>query len=184
MPDEERWNKFFDIDKILLSLEINKSIKNLVDFGCGYGTFSVPASRVVRGTIFAIDIDPDMIKITKDKIVKNNIQNVKLIQRDFFAEGSGLNDKSVDYVMLFNILHLEEPEKLLDEAYRILEYDGKLGIIHWIYDQTTPRGPPMNIRPKPEQCIEWATNSGFIFKKRCNLKPYHYGIVVKKGKKP
>jgi hypothetical protein len=29
------------------------------------------------------------------------------------SEGSGLEDSSVDFAMLFNILHVEEPTKLL-----------------------------------------------------------------------
>jgi len=54
------------------------------------------------------------------------------------SEGSGLEDASVDYVMLFNILHAKEPKKLLKEAYRILKPGGKLGIIHWNYDSKPP----------------------------------------------
>lgn len=77
-------------------------------------------------------------------------------QRDFVADGSGLPDGSADYVMLFNILHREQPETLLREAWRILSPRGRLGIMHWNYDPTTPRRPSMEIRPRPEQCREWA----------------------------
>ena len=86
------------------------------------------------------------------------------------------------WIMLFNILHTKEPEKLLREAYRILQVGGKLGIIHWNYDLTTPRGPPMEIRPKPEQCIKWAESAGFNSSIKYDLKPYHYGIVMEKTK--
>ncbi len=70
---------------------------------------------------------------------------------DFIFEGSGLKDQSVNYAMLFNILHAEKPEGLLKEAYRILIPEGKLGVIHWNYDSKTPQGPLMAIRPRPEQ---------------------------------
>ena len=60
-----------------------------------------------------------------------NLKNVEAMLRDFIAEGSGLNDESVDYAMLFNILHLEDPISLLKEASRILRKDGRVGIIHW-----------------------------------------------------
>ena len=96
------------------------------------------------------------------------------------AGGTGLEDESVDYAMLFNILHIDHPEILLKESYRILRPEGKLGIIHWNYDASTPRGPSMNIRPKPEQCISWATASGFSEPAQYDLKPYHYGIVMRK----
>ena len=38
----------------------------------------------------------------------------------------------------------------------------------------------MEIRPKPEQCIEWAKSNGFEFQQKYDLEPYHYGIVMKK----
>lgn len=77
-----------------------------------------------------------------------------------FANGSGLVSGTVDYVMLFNILHHEEPLELLNEAYKLLCEKGKVGIIHWRTYIETPRGPDMSIRPKPEQCITWAKKSG------------------------
>jgi len=53
---------------------------------------------------------------------------METVLRDFVHEGSGLEDKSVDYAMLFNILHAEKPEELLKETYRILKPEGKLGV--------------------------------------------------------
>jgi hypothetical protein len=84
----------------------------------------------------------------------------------------------VDYAMLFNILHLENPAVLIGEARRILRTNGKLGIIHWNYDPSTPRGPSMEIRPKPEDCVTWAEKEGFHSPQRYDFKPYHYGIVL------
>lgn len=87
----------------------------------------------------------------------------------------------MDYAMLFNILHAEQPEKLLSEAHRILRPGGILGIMHWNYDPRTPRGPAMDIRPKPEECRAWAKAAGFVIGKRfVDLPPYHYGIVTRK----
>jgi len=180
MPEEKTWTEFFSPSRILKLMGLSKEVKNVVDFGCGYGTFAIPAARMVSGKVYAIDIEPEMIKITKEKTEKNNLKNIETILRDFISNGSGLKDGSVDYVMLFNILHVDKPENLLREAYRILRDGGKLGIIHWNYDSTTPRGPSMEIRPKPEQCIDWARRVGFNNPRRYDLKPYHYGIVMEK----
>ncbi len=180
MPEEETWQEFFSPDNILKTMGISNRIKDVAEFGCGYGTFTIPTAKIVSGKVYAIDIEPEMIEATKRKAEENRLNNVKTILRDFVSDGSGLDDESVDYVMLFNILHAEEPTKLISESYRILRPNGKVGIIHWNYDSTTPRGPPMEIRPKPEQCIDWAISVGFNSPKRYDLKPYHYGIVVVK----
>jgi len=181
MPNEEQWEKYFDPKGTLKRLGLNHSIKDVADFGSGYGTFTLPAAQIISGNIYALEIDPDMVKTLQQKAKKQNLKNLKLIQRDFTSEGSGLDALSVNFVMLFNILHSEKPTELLKEAYRILRQGGKVGIIHWNFDASTPRGPPMNIRSKPEQIRMWAESVGFIFEKQLDLKPYHYGLVLRKG---
>lgn len=180
MPNEGEWNAFFDPTKALKLLGLNSSIVDVADFGCGYGTFTIPAAKIIAGKIYAFDIEPEMIDVVKRKAKTLNLGNVEAIQRDFISEGSGLRDESVDYVFLFNVLHLEKPELLLNESHRILKQGGKVGIIHWNYDSTTPRGPPMAIRPRPEQCRRWAESVGFVFEQKFDLKPYHYGLVLNK----
>jgi ubiquinone/menaquinone biosynthesis C-methylase UbiE len=180
MPKEELWNEFFVPEKILKLLGLNSKIVNVVDFGCGYGTFTIPAARIIAGKIYAIDIEPEMLGVVERKAKALNLGNVETVLRDFILEGSGLEDGSIDYVFLFNILHNEEPEKLLRESYRILKAGGRVGIIHWNHDAKTPRGPPMQIRPRPEQCRSWAESAGFNFEQKLDLKPYHYGLVLRK----
>jgi hypothetical protein len=46
MPGEKIWEQFFDVEKILSELEVNNKIEKLVDFGFGYGTFTIPGSRL------------------------------------------------------------------------------------------------------------------------------------------
>jgi|SRR3989344_205641 len=174
MPEEDMWKGFFRPANILKTMGVAGTV---AEFGCGYGTFTIPTAKMISGKIYALDIEPEMMGITQRKAGDNRLRNVETVLRDFMTDGTGLNNGSVDYVMLFNILHVDDPDILLKEAYRILKPRGKVGIIHWNYDPTTPRGPPMKIRPKPEQCMEWAEHSGFSNLTRYDLKPYHYGIV-------
>jgi len=180
MPKEKIWEGFFNPVKILKTLGVNENICDLAEFGCGFGTFTIPAAKMISGKIYAIDLEPEMLEITKKKAIGKKLDNVVTVQRDFITKGSSLNSESVDYVMLFNILHGEEPEKLFEESWRILKPNGIIGIIHWNYDPKTARGPPMEIRMKPEQCIEFAKSSGFVNPSTYDLKPYHFGITLKK----
>lgn len=94
-----------------------------------------------------------------------------------------LPDASVDVALLFNILHHDEPVTLLREAFRVLRPGGIAAVVHWNYDPTTPRGPALEIRPRPEQCIDWGREAGFIFEQnnRFDFKPYHYGLLFRKA---
>ena len=102
--------------------------------------------------------------------------------RDFASEGTGLPSASTDYAMLFNILHAECPAVLLAEAFRVLAEGGLLGIIHWNYDPITPHSPSMDIRPRPEQCRDWAVKKGFrlLAPGIVSLPPYHYGMTLER----
>ncbi len=178
MPDQEMWDTFFNPDTILDDLGIRDLLGNIMDLGCGYGTFTIPVARKNKGTIYALDIEEEMIQIVQKTASEAGLRNVVAIQRDFITEGTGLPDNSCEYAMLFNILHADEPLKILSEAKRILIPGGKVGVIHWIYDSTTPRGPSMEIRPRPEQCQQWIKTAGFeLIKPFVDLPPYHYGIL-------
>jgi len=182
IPDEEMWAGFFNPEQILQKLGLISATGDMVEFGCGYGTFTIPAARIVTSTVYAIDIEAEMVSIAARKARQAGLDNVRTLLRDFVAEGTGLASGSVDYVMLFNILHTEHPELLLNEASRILIPNGRLAIIHWNYDATTPRGPSMEIRPRPEQCRAWAEAAGFKLQPPglIALPPYHYGFLLNK----
>lgn len=180
MPQREVWEEFFDPPKIITTLGITARTGDVAEFGCGYGTFTFPVARTIGGTIYAMDIEPELAQMVREEAERRNLKNINVVQRDFMAQGSGLENESVDYVMLFNILHLEKPALLLGEAKRILRKGGLVGIIHWNYDPATPRGPSLSIRPKPKDCIDWALSAGFHRPEIYDLTPYHYGIVSRK----
>jgi ubiquinone/menaquinone biosynthesis C-methylase UbiE len=182
MPDEEMWDGFFEPAKVLAAFGLDRGVQDLVEFGCGYGTFTVAAAAIASGTVHALDIEPEMTTVVQQKCQDAGIQNVEVRLRDFVATGTGLANNSMDASLLFNILHHEEPVNLLKEALRVLKPNGVLAVIHWNYDPTTPRGPAMEIRPRPEQCIEWGKEAGFRFKEqnRFDLPPYHYGLLFRK----
>lgn len=79
---------------------------------------------------------------------------------------------------MFNILHCEEPVELLRNTLGLLKTGGKIGVIHWI-NEDTPRGPSLEIRPKPETIIKWASDIELILKKQVELPPYHFDSYLK-----
>ena len=182
MPDEKMWEEFFDARGILVQLDFIDSQADVVEFGCGYGTFAIAAARLTTGNVFALDIEPEMISATAARAQSFGLANVRTRLRDFVTDGTGLPDGSVGYAMLFNILHAEDPAALLQEAHRVLRPGGKAGVIHWVYDAATPRGPDLSIRPRPEQCQTWVQKAGFeLLIPFVALPPYHYGLV---GRRP
>ena len=181
MPAEDLWASFFNVGLILSELHIDSDIKDLVEIGCGYGTFTIPSAKQISGYLYAYDIDESMIGAVRQELRNSFVHNVILEKRDILTQTTGLADNSVDYVMLFNILHHESPDDFLNEAYRILRPKGKVGILHWRSDIETPRGPDLTIRPKPAQILEWIDHQKFsLYKSSTNILPYHFGLMLSK----
>ena len=181
MPSEDIWSDFFNVELILSELYINSKINDLVEIGCGYGTFTIPSSKKIKGNLYAFDIEMEMLDIVKQKLKNEHIEIVILEQRDILIQTTGFSDNSIDYVMLFNILHHDSPIDFFIEAYRILKPKGKVGILHWRSDIATPRGPDLSIRPKPDQVLQWIDKSKFkIEKEPVVIETYHYGLVISK----
>lgn len=178
MPDERYWETLFDPPLILDRLGINSAVQDVAELGCGYGTFTLPIAKAIRGTIYTCDIDPQMVARTKERAMQAGANNVICRELDVMEHGFGVPNP-VDVVLLFNILHCEEPERLLGHAAAAVRQNGRVLVIHWRYDPTTPRGPALDIRPKPEQMVRWAVNGGQLIwhNEVLQLPPWHYGLA-------
>lgn len=182
MPEEAYWATFFDPETALdqLLLAAGGAPRNVVEFGCGYGTFTLPAARRTTGIVSALDIEPEMLASVRQKAAAAACDNIRLVARDFVADGTGLAAGSQAHAMIFNLLHLEDPVALLREAHRVLNSGGTLSVIHWRSDIPTPRGPSMAIRPTPGQCRDWMAEAGFQSIRTVDLQtccPYHFGLL-------
>src|SRR6266581_7106682 len=109
MPEEAYWETLFDMPLILDRLKIDGQFGDVVEFGCGYGTFTVPVAKLVSGTVTTFDIDEAMIERTRQRSAAARVYNVRYVVRDVFADGFGGEAGSKDVCLLFNILHCEEP---------------------------------------------------------------------------
>lgn len=169
MPDEVYWESLFDVPLILSRLGIDR-FHNVAELGCGYGTFSVPIAKSISGTLYTFDVDPKMVARTR---ARANGLPLVCEMRDVMESEFGVN---VDAVLLFNILHCDHPIDLLRHAANALNDGGQVLVIHWRFGET-PRGPSLDIRPRPEQIIQWAADAdlhpmGDVI----DLPPWHYGI--------
>jgi len=180
MPSGAQWEGYFDPPAVLGCLGLTAVHGDIVEFGCGYGTFTLPAAASASGAVHALDIDPAMLETVARRAAERGLNNIELVERDFMRDGTGLADGSAAIALLFNILHAENPVALLREARRTVRVGGSVAVIHWNYDPSTPRGPPLAIRPLPEHVAAWAAAAGLEPGPKIDLPPYHYGFVLRR----
>lgn len=90
---------------------------HVLDFGCGPGGYVLSASILVgeKGKVYALDVTPLAVKMVKNLVEKNGLKNVETIISDC---ATGLPDKSLDVVLLYDVLHgLEDNKAVLKEIH-------------------------------------------------------------------
>ena len=117
--------RFRNIDDEITLAEIKQG-DFILDYGCGPGYNTIPASRKIgnTGKVFALDISSDAIKSIEEKKKKYNLQNIETILSDCKIN---LKNKSIDIVYLHNTLPIVKNKKeVLDEIFRVLKIGGRL----------------------------------------------------------
>jgi ubiquinone/menaquinone biosynthesis C-methylase UbiE len=132
----------------------------LVDIGAGTGFFAALfAKKMTGGRVYACDISDVMIGWMKDNLLPGTgdaVIPVKMEERSV-----PLPDGMADLVYMINLHHeLEEPEKVISEAHRIMNKGGILAIIDWKKEET-PEGPPLSIRVSEEDIRRQVSAGGF-----------------------
>jgi ubiquinone/menaquinone biosynthesis C-methylase UbiE len=102
-------------------------VGTLVDLGTGTGRVLELFAPQVKH-LHGVDSSRDMLAIARTTLEKNGLRKAELRQSDVYA--LPLADASADVVTIHQVLHfLDEPQKALFEARRILKPDGKLLVV-------------------------------------------------------
>ena len=109
--------------------------QTVLDFGCGSGTYTIPAAKTVGGQrkVYALDKDKKALDELMQRAKSAGLRNVERIDTSGELE-FGLADESIDLVLLFDVFHhhyfprMDERKRLLEEIYRILKPDGLVSL--------------------------------------------------------
>jgi len=113
--------------EVLESIGIRKG-QTVLDFGCGSGTYAIPAARVVgeQGRVYALDKDKKVLDELVQEAESVGLKNIERVETSGELE-IGLTDESVDVVLLFDVFHpyyfprADDRRRLLSEIYRIMK---------------------------------------------------------------
>lgn len=100
----------------------------VLDYGCGVGSYSVPAAQIVGsgGVVYALDNHPLAIEAVEKRVREANIGNIRTILSGCYT---GLDAGTVDVVILFDVLHaVNDQQELLRELHRVLRPDGLVSV--------------------------------------------------------
>ena len=140
----------------------------ILDFGCGSGTYAIPAAQIAGdpGTVLVLDKDKQKISDLIEKAKNRKLKNVVRLnpQSDSTVR---LKDDTLTAVILFDVLHqyyfpsAASRRHILEELHRVLKPGGLLLVHPTHIDRSTISGE--------------IGNAGFNFKGTCSGKMLHDG---------
>ena len=139
--DSDYRRKLQPPDKIIKRSGIEPGMK-VLEIGCGSGAFTTFIARVLenKGEVYALDIQPAMLKQLEKKLAKpenQDIKNVKLIQAS--AYNLPLENNSLDLVYMITVLQeIPDRQKALAEIKRVLKPEGILAVTEFLPDPDYP----------------------------------------------
>ncbi|MGB9979312.1 class I SAM-dependent methyltransferase [Methanobacterium sp.] len=119
-------------DKIISRSGIKEGMK-ILEVGCCSGAFTTFVARAVgdKGEVFALDIQPEMLKQIENKLKhpeNRDIKNIRLIEGD--ALNMPLEDNSFDLVYTITVFQeIPDKNKALKEMKRVLKPKGILATL-------------------------------------------------------
>lgn len=174
-----------DSEKLFREIQLQAGM-TLLDVACGYGYYSIAASKYIgeTGVIYAVDLWQDGIDHLSRHIEEKKIENIQPILADA-RQKIPVKNSSVDICLLSTVLHdfmLEKTEDgVLIEIHRVLKPAARFAVIEFKKIASKP-GPPIEIRITPEQVEKKVTPFGFQFLKSIEIGEFNYLALFEKMK--
>ncbi len=155
-PEEARFkHQFLDKNpsRILQEIGVRKG-QVVLDYGCGAGTYTIPAAKLVGdgGLVYALDVNSSFLDRLEERARLEGLDNIVRIDASG-KEKIPLEDEKVDVILLIDVLHLiGDREALFDEACRILKHGGLIVVypMHITESEVKKLATRRNLFPEEE----------------------------------
>jgi len=167
---------FLNPTEILKELKIKKDFV-AADFGCGSGGWVLPLAKILEdGKVYAIDLLEEPLSALRSKMKTFNVLNIEPVQADVERNSKLLNN-SCDLVLITNLLfQVDDMNKVLEEAKKVLKERGQVLIVDWQDDAVL--GPENKI--SVSNVKEIAEKIGFNLEKEFKAGIYHWALILVK----
>jgi FkbM family methyltransferase len=164
--DAERWAKVFDDPErdrwqkpheVISALKLTPDAK-IADIGAGTGYFAARLALMTpKGRVYAVDIEPDMVKYLTKRAKREGLNNLVAVQAK--RDSAALPEK-VDRVLVVNTYHhISDRIAYFKRLQDSLKPNGEVAIIDFTAE--SPIGPPKSQRIAPRKVAEEMTLAGY-----------------------
>ncbi len=167
-----------NVSQAILNMKL-KPNEVIADIGAGSGYYSFRmAKQVPQGKVLAVDLQPEMLDIMRQKIKKNKIKNIELIQAQ--EDNPNLAKNSIDMAIMVDVYHeLSYPMEVMQEIVSALKPNGRFVLLE--YRMEDPKVPIKRLHKMSlEQAVKEMKAVGLQLQENIDNLPWqHFMIFVK-----
>jgi len=133
----------------------------ICDMGCGNGFYSLPMAAMTgeQGRVVGVDVQPEMLKLLRDRMEKRGIENIIPVLGSF--HNPHLPPGSIDLVLLVDVYHeFSHPEPMLAAMRQSLKPDGVIVLVEYRAEDKKVPIKPLHKMSK-DQINKELTANGF-----------------------
>jgi ubiquinone/menaquinone biosynthesis C-methylase UbiE len=162
--------------EVMAALDL-KPGETIADIGSGSGYFALRLAAHVgdRGRVFAVDIDPEMIRYLNRRVRDAGVRNVQTILAE--PDDPLLPDGSIDRFLVVDTWHhIEKQVAYLALMKKMLKPGGQVVMIDF-QKKELPVGPPVAMKIARDDLVRQMEANGFDLAKEHRFLPYQYFLV-------
>lgn len=151
------------------------------DLGCGNGYHTLPLAEMVgeKGKVYAVDAQPEMIEMLRQRITSQGLKNIEPIQGLF--QDPKLPPDSCDMILLVDVYHeFSHPVQMLAAIRAALKEDGLLALVEFRAEDDTVPIKPEHKMSKAQILKEMSAN-GFALKREFDGLPWQHLMMFGKN---
>jgi len=177
LDDEQRLG-ILQPEKTLIRIGLKEG-DVLCDIGAGTGAFAIPAAKMTTNTIYALDVEQEMLDIIRAKATEEKLPNIALLK--VTEDDIGMPRESVDIALMSTVLHHIAVQPIyLQKIGDMLKPKGTLAIIEF-HKHETEKGPSLEHKIASESLAELLRQAQFQVTETFDLGPDLYCMVAKKN---
>lgn len=149
----------------------------VADLGAGTGYFSRYLSEAVgaKGTVFAVDVEPNLVVHMRERAEKEGTANVVPVLGS--ADNPRLPAGGVDLVLIVDTYHhLDDRVRYMERLRGVLRHGGRVAVVEW-EKRDLPVGPPPEHKLAREAVVGEMEAAGYRLVEEPKVLPYQYVVV-------
>lgn len=169
-PERDVWQRPHQVIETL-ALRPDAAV---ADIGSGTGYFAVRLAHFVpRGRVYAVDIEPDMVKYLAERARREGLDNLSAVTG---APDDARLPRKVDLILLVNTYHhIARREAYFRKLARSLNAGGRVAIVD--FNAQSAMGPPPAARVAPARVVSEMSAAGYRLEAEHRFLPNQYFLV-------